>query len=53
MVKFDQSVRNVFKLSRESGNIEEAKLDSGSLNVVLPGGTGDLFKINDANFAGI
>ena len=53
VIKLNPSVRNIFKLSRESGKIEEAKLDSGSLNVVLPGGTGDLFKINDANFAGI
>ena len=49
-VTFDPSVETVYRLSRTTGDAEEVAIGGGMLDVKLPGGTGDLFKINDGVF---
>ncbi|MEX1017573.1 MAG: LamG-like jellyroll fold domain-containing protein [Phycisphaeraceae bacterium] len=47
---FDDSVESLWRMNRETGEVEELVLTDHTLNLTLPGGTGDLFKY-DANFA--
>ena len=37
-------------MSRETGQVETIPVTNSTLNVTLPGGTGDLFKIGNGNF---
>ena len=52
-VTFEPSVASVWRLSRTTGHVEEVKVKKGSLELILPGGTGDLFKLGDGAFAGL
>jgi len=49
---FAPSIAKVGRLSRQTGKPELLVPKGGELTVVLPGGTGDLFKFGDAAFAG-
>ena len=49
-IKFAPEVKTVHRLNRLTGKSEQLPLDSGILRITLPGGTGDLFKINDGAF---
>ena len=52
---FDPSVRSIWRLDRGTGRPEKLNIadpDKG-LDVSLPGGTGDLFKIGDGAFPGL
>ena len=52
-IAFDPSVRSIARLSRETGRPEVLAVSGGVLPLTLPGGTGDLFKIGDAEFPGL
>jgi hypothetical protein len=52
-IEFDSSIDFVWRLNRLSGNVEKLTLANHLLTLTLPGGTGDLFKIGDGNFAGV
>ena len=52
-IKFNPSVKQIARLSRKTGTVELLALKNGELNLTLPGGTGDLFKINNADFPGL
>jgi hypothetical protein len=53
VVQFDSSVDSIWRLNRITGLVEELNLSNSLLNLSLAGGTGDLFKFGDGNFAGI
>jgi hypothetical protein len=50
---FDSSVDAVFRLNRQSGLVEELAVVGNTLSLTLPGGTGDLFKFGNGQFAGL
>jgi hypothetical protein len=52
-LKFTPDVKAVTRLSRETGAPEELVVRDGTLQLRLPGGTGDLFKIRDGQFPGL
>ncbi|QDS99077.1 LamG domain-containing protein [Adhaeretor mobilis] len=52
-VEFDSSIDTIWRLNRLTGLVEEISLTSNAFTFSLPGGTGDLFKINNSNFAGL
>ena len=52
-VTFDSSIDTIWRLNRLTGLVEEIMLTSNALTFSLPGGTGDLFKIDNGNFAGL
>ena len=52
-VMFDNSVKDLLRLNRESGEQEMAPLSNHTLNLTLPGGTGALFKYSNGVFSGI
>jgi hypothetical protein len=49
-IRFAPSVTEVTRLDRETGKPEALRLQDGALTVDLPGGTGDLFRINGGEF---
>ena len=51
-IRFAPEVKTLHRLNRLSGKSELLPLDSGILRITLPGGTGDLFKLNDGVFPG-
>ena len=53
VVAFDDGVDNIWRLNRETGIVEEISLDNHTLFLTLPGGTGDLFKYDNGDFAGV
>ena len=52
-INLTPSIRQLGKLSRSSGQSELLTIHNQTLAVTLPGGTGDLFKIGDADFPGL
>jgi hypothetical protein len=52
-LKFDDSVKEVYRLARDTGRVERLEVRDGALELSLPGGTGDLIKIGDGRFPGI
>ena len=52
-IVFDQSVESVARLSRETGAVEQLALEGHTLTLTLPGGTGDLLRLNGVEFAGM
>jgi len=50
---FDSSIDTIWRLNRLTGAVEQIDLVGNSLSLTLPGGTGDLFKFYDGNFAGV
>ncbi|MCC6681889.1 MAG: hypothetical protein IT445_13400 [Phycisphaeraceae bacterium] len=57
-IRFGEPVTDLYRLNRESGQVEPVTLESDKTGVrgfslSLPGGTGDLFKIGDARFPGL
>lgn len=53
VLTFDNSVNSIWRLNRETGLSEEILLSNHALTWTLPGGTGDLFKYDNGNFAGV
>jgi len=51
-IKFAPDVKEVHRLNRRTGQVEQLAIDDGTLKITLPGGTGDLFKLNDGRFPG-
>ena len=51
-IDFDASVNELLRLNRATGKQELITLTDHTLNFILPGGTGDLFKYNNGIFAG-
>ena len=49
-VTFHNSVETLYRLSRTTGKVEHIELSDGVLHLELPGGTGDLFKVNGSAF---
>lgn len=47
------SVKSLYQLSRETGRPKRVTLDGHRVRVTIPGGTGELFRINQGTFAGI
>jgi hypothetical protein len=52
-ITFDSAVDIIWRLNRLTGLVEQINLTNSILNLTLPGGTGDLFKFGDGNFAGL
>ena len=52
-VTFDDTVDRLWRLNRLTGEVEQIVLVNHVLNLNLPGGTGDLFKFGDGDFAGL
>ena len=52
-VQLAGNVKELHRLNRITGKVERVKLNKGTLRLTLPGGTGDLFKINDGKFPGL
>lgn len=52
-IHFDPSVKEIARLSRETGRPELLAVPGSALQLTLPGGTGDLFKLADAQFPGL
>lgn len=52
-INFDSSVNSLWLLNRLTGVAEQVTLTNHTLNWTLPGGTGDLFKYDNGNFAGV
>ena len=52
-VTFEPSVKSVWRLPRTTGQVEEVPITGGTLELTLPGGTGDLFKLGDGKFPGL
>lgn len=52
-ITFDSAVDTIWRLNRLTGLVEQINLTNSILNLTLPGGTGDLFKFGDGNFAGL
>lgn len=50
---FDDSVKTIWRMDRQTGQVEEVQLPGNTLSLTLPGGTGDLFKFGDGSFAGL
>ena len=50
---FEPGVKTVYRLSRTTGEVEAMPVVDGKLELSLPGGTGDLFKIADGDFPGL
>ncbi len=50
---FDSSVNSIWRLNRLTGLVEEIVLTGNVFNLMLPGGTGDLFKFGDGLFPGL
>lgn len=53
IIEFDSSVSELLRLNRLTGLQEIIPLVDHKLYLTLPGGTGDLFKYNTGNFAGL
>ena len=49
----DSSVKGVYRLSRETGQVEAIPVVAGKVDLDLPGGTGELLKLNDGDFPGL
>ena len=47
---FDKEIDVVGRLSRETGHSERLAVKRGKLTLVLPGGTGELLCLGDAEF---
>lgn len=45
-VQFAAGITSIQRVNRETGNVETLELNGGSLELILEGGTGDLFKFN-------
>jgi hypothetical protein len=52
-LKLDSDVEVVGRLSRETGQPELLEVVDGQLSLTLPGGTGELLRIGDAEFPGL
>ncbi|MCC7086668.1 MAG: hypothetical protein IT427_16840 [Pirellulales bacterium] len=52
-ITFPPTIKTIAKLSRETGESEFVAIQKNRLELTLAGGTGELFKIGDANFAGL
>jgi hypothetical protein len=50
---FDPSINALLRINRLTGEPEKITLANHTLNLTLPGGTGDLFKYTTGDFAGI
>jgi len=53
IIQFDVSIDELLWLNRETGLQELIALDNHFLRIELPGGTGELFKYNTGDFAGL
>lgn len=53
VLTFDEHVNSVWLLNSITGVAQEISLSNHVLNWSLPGGTGDLFKYDNGNFAGL
>ncbi|MHB9071534.1 MAG: hypothetical protein ACYC54_14345 [Sedimentisphaerales bacterium] len=51
-LNFDSSIQQIYRLNRDTGIVETVPVANGVLQLTLPGGTGDLFKVADPYFAG-
>ena len=52
-IHFEPEVKRVCRLSRATGEVDALPVVDGRLRLTLPGGTGDLFKVPDAEFPGL
>ena len=52
-ITLDPSVTSVHRLSRKTGRVESLAILGGKLRLELPGGTGELLKLDDAHFPGL
>jgi hypothetical protein len=50
MLTFAPNVTFLTRLSRETGQPENLPVQAGKLELILPGGTGDLFSLGTGSF---
>ena len=46
-------VKELYRVNRQTGDVEQLPIREGSVQIRLPGGTGDLFKVDDGKFPGL
>ena len=49
-IRLTPEVKSLHRLNRVTGKVERIMIGDRSVRVVLPGGTGDLLKIDDGTF---
>ena len=52
-LRLGPEVRELHRLNRLTGEVEQLPIREGSVQIHLPGGTGDLFKVDDGKFPGL
>ena len=52
-LELDSRVTTVGRLSRKTGRSEKLAVDGGQVELILPGGTGELLRFGDATFPGL
>ena len=52
-IKLAPEVKEIHRLNRLTGKAEPVPIRNGTAKITLPGGTGDLLKINDGDFPGL
>ena len=52
-IKLGPEVTEIHRLNRLTGDVEPLTITNATVRITLPGGTGDLFKLNDGEFPGL
>ena len=52
-IRLAPEVKSLHRLDRMTGKVERMKIKDRTVRITLPGGTGDLFKIDDGQFPGL
>jgi len=52
-IRMAPEVKSLHRLDRVTGKVERIKTKDQTFRITLPGGTGDLFKIDDGKFPGL
>jgi len=52
-IRMAPEVKSLHRLDRVTGEVERIKIKDRTVRITLPGGTGDLFKIDDGKFPGL
>ena len=52
-IRLAPDVRELHRVNRLTGKVEQMAIREGSVQIRLPGGTGDLFKVDDGRFPGL
>ncbi len=53
VIRLAPEVKDLYRLNRLTGKVERLTISNATVRIKLPGGTGDLFKLNDGEFPGL